>query len=108
MLGTAALLCAVPSVAAAAQSLAVSSPTGFPAGGHPTYTTTITLDTSAGTPSKVTVALQPGVLASVAANPGCVTGARQHTAACQIGSGSASSTVPALAIPLTAYLVPPP
>ena len=108
MLGTAALLCAVPSVASAAQSLAVSSPTGFPAGGHPTYTTTITLDTSAGTPSQVTVTLQPGVLASVSANPGCVTGAPQHTAACQIGSGSAASTLPTLAIPLTAYLVPPP
>ena len=108
MLGTAALLCAVPSVAAAAQSLAVGSPTGFPAGGHPTYSTTITLDTSAGTPSKVTVALAPGVLASVSANPSCVTGAAQYTSACQIGTGSASSTLPSLAIPLKAYLVPPP
>ena len=103
-----ALLCAVPAIASAAQSLAVSSPTGFPAGGHPSYTTTITLDSSAGTPSKVTVSLQPGVLASVSANPSCVTGTPQHTTACQIGTGSAASTLPVLAIPLTAYLVPPP
>jgi hypothetical protein len=99
---------AAPGAASAAQSLAVSSPTGFPAGGHPSYTTTITLDGSAGAPGKLTLQLAPGVLASVSANPHCVTGAPQYTSACQIGSGTASVLAPALPISLTAYLVPPP
>jgi hypothetical protein len=107
LLSTAVLLCAVPAAAAAAQSFSVSSPTGFPAGGHPTYTTAIGLDSSAGTPSKVTVSLQPGVLASVSANPSCVSGAPRHAAACEIGTGQAEAfgTLP---ISLNAYLVPPP
>lgn len=110
LLGTAlgvSLALAGPSVASAAQSFAVTSPTGFPAGGDPTYTTTINLDTSAGTPGKVSIQLAPGVLASVSANPSCVQGAAQHTSACQIGTGSAS-LMSALPISLTAYLVPPP
>lgn len=97
-----------PGPASAAQSLAVTSPTGFPAGGDPSYTTTTTLDDSAGTPSKVTIALAPGVLASANANPSCVTGAPQYTAACHIGSGSAATAVPLVAIPLEAYFVAPP
>ncbi len=108
LLWTVVLLAAVPSAASAAQAFSVSSPTGFPAGGHPTYTTTITLDTSAGTPSKVNVSLQPGVLASVSANPSCVTGTPRYVAACQIGTGSAATSVPMLTLPLKAYLVPPP
>jgi hypothetical protein len=99
---------AAPGSASAAQSLAVTSPTGFPAGGDPSYTTSTTLDDSAGTPSKVTIALQPGVLASANANPSCVTGAPQYTAACHIGSGSASTAVSLVAIPLEAYFVAPP
>jgi hypothetical protein len=102
-----ALALAGPAVASAAQSFAVSSPTGFPAGGDPTYTTTINLDTSAGAPGKVSIQLAPGVLASVSANPSCVQGAPQHTSACQIGTGSAA-VLGALPISLTAYLVPPP
>ncbi|MGZ6617550.1 MAG: hypothetical protein ACXVFQ_24385 [Solirubrobacteraceae bacterium] len=102
-----ALMCVVPALASAAQSLGVSSTTGFPAGGDPSYTTTINLDTSAGAPGKVTIALAPGALASVAANPSCSTGAPQYTSACQIGTGSATvlGLVPAS---LNAYLVPPP
>ena len=102
----AALAVATPALASAAQSLAVTSPTGFPAGGHPTYTTTTSLDTSAGTPSKVKIAFAPGVLASTTANPSCITGAPQHTPACQIGDGSA--TILDLPIPFKAYLVKPP
>jgi hypothetical protein len=110
----AALMCAMPSLASAAQSLAVTSGTGFPAGGDPSYSTTIKLDTSAGAPGKMTIALAPGALASVAANPSCVTGAPQYSSACQIGTGSAAikSIVPLLPplinAPLTAYLVAPP
>jgi hypothetical protein len=37
----AALMCALPSLASAAQSLAVTSGSGFPAGGDPSYSTTI-------------------------------------------------------------------
>ena len=102
----AALALATPALASAAQSLAVTSPTGFPAGGDPTYTTTTSLDTSAGTPSKVKIAFAPGVLASTTANPSCTTGAPQYTSACQIGGGSA--TILGLPIPFKAYLVKPP
>ena len=102
-----ALMCVVPALASAAQSLGVTSAHGFPAGGDPSYTTTINLDTSAGAPGKVTIALAPGALASVAANPSCSKGAPQYTSACQIGTGSATvlGLVPAS---LNAYLVPPP
>jgi hypothetical protein len=101
-------LLAIPGVASAAQSFAVTSPTGFPAGGDPTYTTAINLDTAAGAPGKVSIMLAPGVLASVNANPACITGAPQYTSACQIGTGSASALVPELSLPLKAYLAPPP
>jgi hypothetical protein len=98
---------AFPVLASAAQTFAVTSPDGFPAGGHPTYTTTIGLDTSAGGPTSETVTLAPGVLASLAAAPQCLTGSPQYTSTCQIGTGSATTTV-GLPLTLTAYLVPPP
>ena len=101
------ILFATPALAAAAQSFTVTSPTGFPAGGHPTYTTGINLDTSAGSPGKVGITLAPGVLASVSANPGCVKGAPQYTSTCQIGTGSATA-LGLVKIPLNAYLVKPP
>ncbi len=75
------------------------------------YTTTIKLDSSAGSPGKVTIALAPGALASVAANPACAEGAAQHTSACQIGTGSAAIIPllpPLISLSLNAYLVPPP
>jgi hypothetical protein len=99
---------AVPALARAAQSISVTSPTGFPAGGDPTFTTTSTLDTRAGTPGLVTVTLAPGVLASANANPSCLNGPPQYTPSCQIGDGSASTTVPGLSLSFNAYLVPPP
>ena len=113
VLATTALMCAVPALASAAQSLSVTSGSGFPAGGDPSYTTTINLDTSAGSPGKVTIALAPGALASVAANPSCSKGAPQYTSACQIGTGSAGIVPPLLPltlnlVSLNAYLVPPP
>ena len=107
LLAVAALMCAAPSLASAAQSFAVTSGNGFPAGGDPSYTTAIGLDSGVGAPGKVTIALAPGTLASVAANPSCSKGAPQYTSACQIGTGSATvlGLVPAS---LNAYLVPPP
>jgi hypothetical protein len=96
----------VPAQAQGAQSLAVTSPTGFPAGGDPTYSTKIALDSSAGTPQSVTIKLAPGVLAAPSANPSCVK-TTQHTSACQIGTGSV--TLAGLApLPVSAYLAPPP
>lgn len=95
-----------PASALAKQSLAISSPTGFPAGGDPTYTTNIALDSSAGTASTVKVSLAPGVLASPAANPSCVK-STQDTATCEIGTGSVSTSL-GLSVPYTAYLAPPP
>jgi hypothetical protein len=98
---------AAPALASAAQAFQVTSPTGFPAGGHPSYTTTQILDSgSMGAPGKVTITLAPGVLASLAANPSCIKTV-QYTSACQIGAGSASTSV-GVGLSLTAYLVPPP
>lgn len=102
------IVLALPAIASAAQTFAVTSQSnGFPAGGHPTYTTTVNLDTSAGGPTSETVTLSPGVLASLAAAPNCLKGSAQHTAACQIGTGSATTTV-GLPLSITAYLAPPP
>jgi hypothetical protein len=100
-----ALMLAAPAQALGAQSLAVTSPTGFPAGGDPTYTTKIALDSSAGTPQNVTIKLAPGVLAAPSANPSCVK-KTQHTSSCQIGSGTV--TIMGLPAPVNAYLAPPP
>src|SRR6202040_2316213 len=69
LLFTTAVALTAPATALGQQSLAITSPTGFPAGGHPSYTTHIGLDTSAGTPSTLTIRLAPGVLASPSANP---------------------------------------
>jgi hypothetical protein len=97
----------VPGSALGKQSLAITSPTGFPAGGHPTYTTNIGLDTSAGTPSTVTIKLAPGALAAPSANPSCVK-TTQHTPSCEIGTGSVNTALPGLSLAVTAYLAPPP
>lgn len=104
-----ALALGFPAGALASQAFAITSPSGsFPAGGDPSYTTLTTLDSSAGSPGKVAITLAPGVLASLAANPSCLKGSPQHTSACQIGQGSASTVLPLLSlIQLTAYLVPP-
>ena len=106
---TLGVVLAFPAAASAAQTFAVTSqsPGGFPAGGHPTYTTTVGLDTSAGGPTAEAVTLAPGVLASLAAAPQCLTGSPQYTSACQIGTGSATLTA-GLPLGITAYLVPPP
>lgn len=98
---------ALPGFASAAQTFSVGSPSGsssFPANGDPTYTTSMTFDTSRGAPQKALITLSPGVLASLAANPSCIK-SKQYTSACMIGSGSATLLfgVPAT---LTAYLVP--
>ena len=107
LIGTALLALLAPASALANQSLAIASPTGFPAGGDPSYTTTIILDTGSGTPSNVTLSLAPGVLASPSANPSCLKTAQQ-TASCEIGTGSVATSLPAVTVPLTAYLAPPP
>src|SRR5881275_328487 len=79
-----------PALAAADQSFQVSSPTGFPAGGNPSYTTTQVLDSAKmGAPGKVTITLAPGVLASLAANPSCTKTTQDTGDACKIGSGEA-------------------
>ena len=96
---------AFPVLASAAQSISVTSATGsFPAGGDPTFTTTTQLDTSAGTPSSITVRLAPGVLSSATASPTCLTGSPQYSSTCQIGQGTA--TVLGLPVSFNAYLVP--
>jgi len=97
---------AAPAFASAAQSFKVTSSTGFPAGGDPTYTQTQVLDTGHGSPGAVRITSAPGVLASLAANPTCIRTV-QYTSACQIGSGSAGPA-PGVGASLTAYLVPPP
>jgi hypothetical protein len=98
---------ALPALASAAQTFSIGSPSGsstFQANSDPSYTTSMTFDSSAGAPQTAIITLSPGVLASLAANPSCLQSV-QHTPACMIGSGSATlmSLIPA---PLTAYLVP--
>ena len=105
--GALGLSLAVPVLASASQSFVVTSPTGFPANGDPSYTTTQNLDSGTmGEPGNVTITLAPGVLASLAANASCVK-TLQYTSACQIGGGSATTSSGA-GLGLTAYLVPPP
>lgn len=96
---------AAPASASAAQSLAITSPTGFPAGGDPTYTTNISLDTTAGTASKIALSLAPGVLAAPSANPSCLKTTQDSGTACEIGTGTVTA---GLSLPVTAYLAPPP
>jgi hypothetical protein len=104
-----ATLLGFPSLASAKQTLAISSTTGFPAGGDPSYTTKLGLDTSAGTPSSLTIHLMPGVLASPAADPACLTSSTPDTSACQIGTGTVSVLDGLVSAPVvTAYLAPPP
>jgi hypothetical protein len=95
-----------PASALGAQSLMITSPTGFPAGGDPSYTTAIALDSSAGTPKSVTIKLAPGVLAAPSANPSCLK-STQHTTACQVGAGLVTMAG-ALPLMVNAYLAPPP
>ena len=98
---------ALPAAAGAAQSFSVGSPSGgssFQANGDPSYTTSMTFDSAAGAPQTALITLSPGVLASLAANPSCLKSV-QHTAACDIGSGSATLAF-GLPLSLTAYLVP--
>jgi hypothetical protein len=98
---------AFPGLASAAQTFSVGSPGGsssFQANSDPSYTTSMTFDSADGAPQQALVTLSPGVLASLAVNPSCITRV-QHTSACMIGSGSAT-VLAGLPIPLTAYLVP--
>lgn len=103
LLGASGLV--APASALGAQSFVVTSPTGFPAGGDPTYTTSVTLDAAAGTASTIAIKLAPGVLAAPSANPSCLK-TTQHTPSCQIGTGSV--TVLGAPVSVTAYLAPPP
>ena len=106
LLFTTALGLIAPASALAGQSLGITSPTGFPAGGDPTYTSKIGLDSSAGTPSAITIKLAPGVLAAPSANPSCLK-TTQHTSSCQIGTGTVNTSL-GLPLSVTAYLAPPP
>ncbi len=93
--------------ASAAQTFSVGSPSGsstFQANGDPSYTTSMTFDSSAGAPQHAVITFSPGVLASLAANPSCLQSV-QHTSACMIGSGSATVSL-GIPVSLIAYLVP--
>ncbi len=98
---------ALPALASAAQSFSIGSPGGsstFQANGDPSYATSMTFDGANGAPQRALITLSPGVSASLAANPACVQSVH-HTAACAIGSGSATVLI-GIPISLTAYLVP--
>jgi hypothetical protein len=102
-----AVALAAPGLASAAQTFSVGSPGGsssFQANGDPSYTTSMTFDTSGSAPQKALITMSPGVLASLAANPACLQSV-QHASACEIGIGSATVLF-GLPISLTAYLVP--
>ena len=103
---TTALGLIAPASALAQQSLGITSPTGFPAGGHPTYYEQDGLDPARATPSAITIKLAPGVLAAPSANPSCLK-TTQHTSSCQIGTGTVGTSL-GLPLSVTAYLAPPP
>lgn len=108
----AAASAATPALASAADptlsitpcSSCTPSSTTFPAGGSPSLTIAGTVGSNAaGSPSLITIQTAPGVLANASAAPSCLTGAPQHTSACEIGTGAVDAGVSA---PFTAYLVP--
>jgi hypothetical protein len=102
-----AALAAAPSVALAAGETITVTPSNLQAGGSTTVTSAAHFAPGAGdTPKAVVISDPPGLLASLNANPSCITGTPQLTASCQVGTASVtanSTTSSGNAV----YLVPP-
>ncbi|MGN6871361.1 MAG: hypothetical protein ACTHMY_23435 [Solirubrobacteraceae bacterium] len=83
----AAALAALPASALAAGETLAVTPANTQAGGLTDVSTTLTFD-HGDTPKTVVTSLAPGMLGNLNANPACLLGAQQLTAACQIGTAS--------------------
>jgi hypothetical protein len=101
----AAALAALPASALAAGETFAVTPSNTQAGGLTNVSTTLTF-APGDTPKTVVTALAPGMLGNLNANPVCLIGSQQLTAACQIGTATISTdATPDITGNL--YLVPP-
>jgi hypothetical protein len=105
---TAVLCLAAPALASAANPSLTVTPSNLQAGGDPNLVTHLQLLPAGSSDSAKSIKLQlpPGLLTSLSANPSCVAGSPNRTAACQVGTGTATVTGVADPVPLTMYLVP--
>jgi hypothetical protein len=96
---------ALPASALAANETLTVTPANTQAGGLTNVSTTLTF-AGGDTPKTVVTALAPGMLGNLNANPLCLVGSQNLTAACQIGSATVSTdATPDITGNL--YLVPP-
>jgi hypothetical protein len=105
----AAALAALPASALAAGETLVVAPANTQAGGLTNVSTTLTF-APGDTPKTVVTSLAPGMLGNLNANPVCLLGSPQLTAACQIGTETTHLDAPppnGTDSPGTLYLVPP-
>src|SRR5437763_10064066 len=106
-----ALGMAIPAAASAAQSFSIGGGSGgsgntFPANGNVPYSTTMSFDSGHGAAPRALITTSPGVLAALSANPSCLQGTPQYTAACQLGQGTATLEGISGAVSLVGYVVP--
>ena len=97
------------SAMAAGESLAFTL-SGTQAGSNPQITAAITFAGGTETPKSVVLAEAPGLGANLNANPSCITGAQQLTAACQVGTAKITTNAPGPpldSVSGSVYLVPP-
>jgi hypothetical protein len=95
---------ALPAAASAAESLNFTL-SGTQAGSNPTITTDLQFAGGNDTPKSVVLAEAPGLAANLNANPSCISGAQNLTAACQVGTATLTTSV--APVPGNVYLVPP-
>ena len=106
---TAVAALALPAAASAAESLSFTL-SGTQAGSNPSVTANLTFVGGTDTPKSVVLAEAPGLGANLNANPSCITGAQQLTAACQVGTATITTNAPAPpfnSVSGNVYLVPP-
>jgi hypothetical protein len=89
----AAAFAALPATALAAGETFTVTPTNPQAGGFTNVTTSLTFD-AVDTPKTVVTSLAPGLLGNLNANPACLIGSQQLTAACQVGTASVTIATP--------------
>jgi hypothetical protein len=102
---TAVAALALPAAASAAESLSFTL-SGTQAGSNPSIKMDLTL-AGGDTPQTVVESLAPGIGANLNANPSCITGSPQLTAACQVGTADVTLTPGGTLTGNPVYLVPP-
>ena len=101
-----AALAALPASALAAGETLSVTPSSTQAGSNPTIKTVLTFADSGDTPKTVVLSMAPGIGANLNANPSCITGTPQLTAACQVGTADVTlNSGPVNGNPV--YLIPP-